>query len=48
MEKFECLKKEIKNKSGADLRQFQNKISQDVTHFLSTIIKEEPNQIHGS
>ena len=47
MEKFECLKKEIKNKSGADLRQFQNKISQDVTHFLSTIIKEEPNQIHN-
>ena len=47
MEKFEYLKKEIKNKSGADLRQFQNKISQDVTQFLSTIIKEEPNQIHN-
>ena len=43
---FDCVKKEIKNKSPAELRQLQNQISQDVTNFLSKIIKEEPNQIH--
>ena len=47
MEKFECLKKEVKNKSQAEYRQFQNKISQDVSNFVNTIIKEEPNQIHN-
>ena len=46
MEHFDCVKKEIKNKSPAELRQFQNQISQEVTNFLSKIIKEEPNQIH--
>ena len=46
MEHFDCVKKEIKNKSPAELRQLQNQISQDVTNFLSKIIKEEPNQIH--
>ena len=29
MEKFEYLKKEVKNKSASELRQFQNQISQD-------------------
>ena len=47
MEKFECLKKEIKNKSQSEIRQFQNQISQDVSNFLNKIIKEEPNQIHN-
>ena len=47
MEKFECLKKEVKNKSQSEYRQFQNKISQDVSNFINTIIKEEPNQIHN-
>ena len=47
LEKFECLRKEGKNKSKSEYRQFQNKISQDVNNFLSTIIKEEPNQIHN-
>ena len=47
MEHFDCLKKEMKNKTTSlEIRQFQNQISQDVTKFLSTIIKEEPNQIH--
>ena len=47
MEKFECLKKEVKNKSMQEYRQFQNKIAQDVSQFINTIIKEEPNQIHN-
>ena len=47
MEHFDCLKKEVKNKSSVELRQFQNQISQDVSRFLSNIIKEEPNQIHN-
>ncbi len=47
MEKFECIKKELKNKSPAELRQFQNQLSQDVSNFLNNIIKEEPNQIHN-
>ena len=46
MEHFDCIKKEIKNKSQKEIRQFQNQLSQDVSAFLSTIIKEEPNQIH--
>jgi hypothetical protein len=45
MEHFDCIKKEVKNKSSKDLRQFQNTLSQEVSAFLSTIIKEEPNQI---
>ena len=45
MEHFDCIKKEVKNKSSKDLRQFQNQLSQEVSAFLSTIIKEEPNQI---
>ena len=47
MEKFECLKKEVKNKSSTELRQFHNQVSQDVSNFLNKIIKEEPNQIHN-
>ena len=46
MDHFDCIKKEIKNKSQKEIRQFQNQLSQDVSAFLSTIIKEEPNQIH--
>jgi hypothetical protein len=45
MEHFDCIKKEVKNKSSKEIRQFQNQISQEVSAFLSTIIKEEPNQI---
>ena len=47
MEHFDCLKKELKNKTPQEQRQFQNQISQDVSKFLSKIIKEEPNQIHN-
>ena len=47
MEKFDFLKKELKNKTMTEYRQFQNKISQDVTKLLNKIIKEEPNQIHS-
>ena len=47
MEHFECLKKEVKGKSSQELRVFQNQISQEVTSFLSDIIKEEPNEIHN-
>ena len=47
MEKFECLKKETKNKSSTEIRQFHNQVSQDVSNFLNKIIKEEPNQIHN-
>ena len=47
MEHFDCLKKEIKNKTPQEQRQFQNQISQDVSKFLNKIIKEEPNQIHN-
>ena len=47
MEHFECLKKELKGKSSQEIRAFQNQISQDVTSFLSDIIKEEPNEIHN-
>ena len=46
MEHFDCIKKEMKNKTQKEIRQFQNQLSQDVSAFLSTIIKEEPNQIH--
>ena len=46
MEHFDCIKKEMKNKTSKEIRQFQNQLSQDVSAFLSTIIKEEPNQIH--
>ncbi len=46
MEHFDCIKKETKNKTSKEIRQFQNQLSQDVSAFLSTIIKEEPNQIH--
>ena len=47
MEHFDCLKKEIKNKTVQEQRQFQNQISQDVSKFLNKIIKEEPDQIHN-
>jgi len=47
MEHFECLKKEAKGKNNQEIRAFQNQISQDVTSFLSDIIKEEPNEIHN-
>ena len=47
LEKFECLRKEGKNKSKSEYRQFQNKISQYVSKFMNKIIKEEPNQIHN-
>ena len=47
MEHFECLKKEAKGKNSQEMRAFQNQISQEVTSFLSDIIKEEPNEIHN-
>jgi len=47
MEHFECLKKELKGKNSQEIRAFQNQISQEVTSFLSDIIKEEPNEIHN-
>jgi hypothetical protein len=47
MEHFECLKKEVKGKNSQEIRVFQNQISQEVTSFLSDIIKEEPNEIHN-
>jgi len=47
MEHFECLKKELKGKNSQEIRVFQNQISQEVTSFLSDIIKEEPNEIHN-
>ena len=47
MEHFECLKKEAKGKNNQEIRAFQNQISQDVSSFLSDIIKEEPNEIHN-
>ena len=46
MEHFDCIKKEIKNKSNQEIRKFQNQLSQDISTFLSNVIKEEPNEIH--
>lgn len=47
MEHFDCLKKELKNKSQNEVREFQKKISQEITLLLNDIIKEEPNEIHN-
>ena len=46
MENFDCLKKK-KNMSSQELEQFQNKISQFVTKFLSNLIKEDLNPFHN-
>jgi len=47
MEHFDCIKKETKNKNNQEIRKFQNQLSQDISTFLSSIIKEEPNEIHN-
>jgi hypothetical protein len=45
LEHFSFLKKEVKGKNSKEMRKYCNQISQDVSKFLSTIIKEEPDQI---
>ena len=45
-EHFDIVKEKLKKKSPAEIRDINNKITQEVNEFLSDIIKEEPDQIH--
>ena len=47
IEHFDCIKKEMKNKSANEIREIQKTILQEVAQFLNEIIKEEPNEIHN-
>ena len=45
-EHFDVIKSRIKGKTGQQLREFNNKLTQEITLFLQDIIKEEPNEIN--
>ena len=45
-EHFDVIKSKIKGKNPQQLREFNNKLTTDVTLFLKDIIKEEPDQIY--
>ena len=47
MDNFDFLKKELKNKTPAEIREKQKYISQDIGKFLNEIIIEEPNEINA-
>ena len=47
IEHFDCVKKEMKNKSPNEIREIRKTILQEVAQFLNEIIKEEPNEIHN-
>ena len=46
-EHFDIVKDKLKKKSPQEVREINNKITQDINEFLSDIIKEEPDQIHA-
>ena len=45
-EHFDFIKSKLKGKNPAEIREFNNTITHDVTEFLSDVIKEEPDVIH--
>ena len=45
-EHFDIVKEKVKKKNPAEVREINNKITQEIGEFLSDIIKEEPDQIH--
>ena len=47
IEHFDCVKKEMKNKTQNEIREIRKNILQEVSQFLNEIIKEEPNEIHN-
>ena len=46
IERFDCVKKEIKNKPK-EIKEIRQNIQKEVSSFLNEIIKEEPNEIHN-
>ena len=47
IEHFDCVKKEMKNKTQNEIREIRKNILQEVSQLLNEIIKEEPNEIHN-
>ena len=44
-EHFDIIKSKLKGKDQKEIREFNNKITQDINEFLGDLIKEEPDEI---
>ena len=44
-EHFDIIKSKLKGKDKKEIREFNNKITQDINEFLGDLIKEEPDEI---